>query len=102
MLMFASCATTSLAFRAGIGDLYTVRGFKNNFINGEKGMYIRNTLTYIFDKDLPILRNSSIFFGADYGLVEDMSYREGSKYEKIEKVAGLSTGYKYNIIWEAL
>ncbi len=82
--------------KISIGDLYTVRGFKNNFISGEKGMYFRNTLTYMFDKNLPVLRNSSIFFGADYGLAKDMSYKEGSKYEKIEKVAGLSTGYKYS------
>ncbi|MBN1467634.1 MAG: ShlB/FhaC/HecB family hemolysin secretion/activation protein [Fusobacteriaceae bacterium] len=82
--------------KMSIGDLYTVRGFKENSISGEQGIYLKNNLTYRMKSKKPILKNSQIFLGMDIGLTKDLSYESDSKYDEIEKVSGVSLGYQYN------
>lgn len=78
------------------GDLYTVRGFQENSISGEQGLYLKNTLTYKIKSKKEILNNSQVFLGIDVGLTKDLSYESNSKYDEIEKISGISLGYQYN------
>ena len=48
-----------------IGDEFTVRGFKNNAVYGDKGVYLSNTVT------MTMFGGVSAFVGADVGMVTD-------------------------------
>lgn len=82
--------------KLSLGDLYSVRGFKDDSISGEQGISLSNTLTYKFKSESFIINNSSIYTGLDFGLTKDLSYEEGSEYDEIEKIGGISIGYQYS------
>jgi len=66
-----------------MGGFDSVRGFKENTIKGDKGLYIQNTLTW---------RNKSFFdpfVGLDLGLSRDR-YRKNS-----DRIAGIAVGLKF-------
>lgn len=76
--------------KTSIGDEYTVRGFKETSISGERGVYINNTLSYRFSsKKYPKLSKFIPFIGLDAGLMRDYHLRES------EKIVGMAYGIKF-------
>lgn len=74
-----------------MGDEYTVRGFKESSVSGNKGIYINNTLTYIPSGKLgPIISMFKPFIGLDGGVSRDRDL------SKDDKIAGLAMGVKFN------
>ena len=66
-----------------IGSEYTVRGFKESSVSGDKGIYINNTLTLLNE-------NFSPFIGLDFGISKDKDL------DFVDKIAGMAAGVKYN------
>ena len=66
-----------------IGSEYTVRGFKESSVSGDKGIYINNTLTLLN-------KSFSPFIGLDFGISKDKDL------DFVDKIAGIATGVKYN------
>ncbi|OPA76468.1 hemolysin secretion/activation protein, ShlB/FhaC/HecB family [Campylobacter pinnipediorum subsp. pinnipediorum] len=76
--------------KMSIGDDYTVRGFKQNSISGEKGAYISNTLTYYFSEEKhPYIHVINPFVGLDAGTLKD---KDNSSRESI---IGMAYGVKF-------
>lgn len=76
--------------KTSIGDEYTVRGFKETSISGEKGVYINNTLSYRFSsKKYPRLSKFMPFIGVDAGVMRDYHLQES------EKIIGMAYGVKF-------
>lgn len=66
-----------------MGGVDSVRGFKENTIKGDKGIYFSNTLTLERETLSP-------FIGLDFGISRDY-YMENS-----DKLAGIAAGIKFN------
>ncbi len=66
-----------------IGSEYTVRGFKESSVSGDKGIYINNTLTLLN-------KSFSPFIGLDFGISKDKDL------DFVDKIAGIAAGVKYN------
>ncbi|HPS56681.1 MAG TPA: ShlB/FhaC/HecB family hemolysin secretion/activation protein [Spirochaetota bacterium] len=83
--------------KISIGDLNTVRGFKNGSISGDRGFYIRNDFSvFDFSRFQENLRGLKLFAGYDYGyaiercgLDENSGTGEGS-------VMGWAAGLSYS------
>ncbi|MDO4691028.1 MAG: ShlB/FhaC/HecB family hemolysin secretion/activation protein [Fusobacterium sp.] len=70
--------------KLGIGDDTTVRGFKDESLQGDKGFYIRNEIGY---KGLQFLEP---YIAYDYG----RTFNNKIKYEKPATIQGVSIGLK--------
>lgn len=74
-----------------MGDEYTVRGFKESSLSGNKGVYINNTITYMgkpgANKYLAMLKP---FIGIDGGVSKDKDL------ENSDRIMGFATGIKLN------
>lgn len=66
-----------------MGGIDSVRGFKESTIKGDKGVYLRNTLSFRGKHWKP-------FIGLDYGISRDY-YRDSS-----DKILGMAAGVEYN------
>jgi len=89
MILHAQYNKTPLTLqdRFSIGGLYSVRGFDGQMsLVGQKGLYIRNTLSYNYIND------HSIYLALDGGAV----YSATSKSEGSNKLAGTGLGIKGN------
>ncbi|AKL98236.1 ShlB/FhaC/HecB family hemolysin secretion/activation protein [Endomicrobium proavitum] len=82
-----------------IGGQSSVRGFKEGSVNGEKGFYLKNDLTWtladIFQRNgiFNVLAYTSISGFADYGYVQNLAYKE--KYSLAGAGAGAAFRAKY-------
>ncbi|MGL5055291.1 MAG: ShlB/FhaC/HecB family hemolysin secretion/activation protein [Fusobacteriaceae bacterium] len=74
-----------------MGDEYTVRGFKESSVAGNKGIYINNTVTYMgkpgMNKYLAMIKP---FIGIDGGISKDKDL------ENSDRIMGFATGLKFN------
>lgn len=70
--------------KLGIGDDTTVRGFKDESLQGDKGFYIRNEIGY---KGLQFLEP---YIAYDYG----RTFNNKIEYEKVATIQGVSAGFK--------
>ncbi|WP_245552715.1 ShlB/FhaC/HecB family hemolysin secretion/activation protein [Fusobacterium russii] len=70
--------------KLGIGDDTTVRGFKDESLQGDKGFYIRNEIGY---KGLQFLEP---YIAYDYG----RTFNNKIEYEKVATIQGISVGLK--------
>ena len=89
MILHAQYNKTPLTLqdRFSIGGLYSVRGFDGQMsLVGQKGLYIRNTLSYNYIND------HSIYLALDGGAV----YSTTSKSEGSNKLTGTGLGIKGN------
>lgn len=74
-----------------MGDEYTVRGFKESSVAGNKGIYINNTITYLGTQDMNrYLAMFKPFIGLDGGISRDKDLPTS------DKIAGLALGIKFN------
>lgn len=75
-----------------MGDEFTVRGFKESSIAGNKGIYINNTLTYLgtpgMNKYLAMIKP---FVGLDGGISKDKDL------ENSDRIMGFATGLRFSI-----
>lgn len=73
-----------------MGDKYSVRGFKETSVYGNKAIYLNNTLTYF-----PKKKNKNInvypFIGLDFGVSEDKDLND------IDKISGATLGLDFSI-----
>lgn len=75
-----------------MGDEYTVRGFKESSVAGNKGIYINNTLTYLGTPNLnKFLSMIKPFVGLDGGFSKDRDLDES------DKILGFAIGARVNI-----
>lgn len=72
--------------KMSIGDDTTVRGFKENSLQGDKGIYIRNELSYTYKIFEP-------FIGYDIGRVKDV-YKDRLYNKYGSKLSGISMGLR--------
>ena len=75
-----------------MGDEYTVRGFKESSIAGNKGVYINNTITYLGTQDMnSFLSKFKPFIGLDGGISRDRDL------PTTDKIMGMALGVKFNM-----
>lgn len=83
-------------YKIGIGDEYTVRGYKGTPAWGDKGMSVSNTLTHTIPFDDCFGSGSlAVYGGVDWGRVKEVSYSHGSNIDLSGAVAGLRSNWKY-------
>ena len=74
-----------------MGDEYTVRGFKESSVAGNKGIYINNTITYLGTQDMnKYLAMFKPFIGLDGGISRDKDLPTD------DKIMGMALGVKFN------
>ncbi len=82
--------------KISIGDMNSVRGFRDSSITGDRGFYIRNDLSvFDFSSIWSCLKGLKFFTGYDYGYIiekegKDSNYGRGKGY-----ITGYSTGIVY-------
>jgi len=82
--------------KISIGDLNTVRGFKNFSISGDSGFYVRNDLAmHDFSFIWGALRGLKLFVGYDYGLVREKTGREANYGQGRAALMGCVSGFSY-------
>lgn len=75
-----------------MGDEYTVRGFKESSVAGNKGIYINNTITYLGTQDMnKYLAMFKPFIGLDGGISRDRDL------PKEDKLVGMALGVRFNM-----
>ncbi len=62
-----------------IGDYYSVRGFRENYISGDHGYYLRNKMNVNLGVFAPRLYNISIEPFFDYGAIQDKVSSDGGR-----------------------
>ena len=70
-----------------IGSFHSVRGFKEQYLSGDKGFFLRNELHYFLPLFPKGVGEPGIFFAYDLGLISSNSKEEGST-----QIGGLSLG----------
>ncbi len=83
--------------KISIGDLYSVRGFKNSSISGDRGFKIRNDLAIT---DLTFLtkymKGVRFFVAHDYGYVVERVGREANGETGEGSIMGIACGLNYS------
>lgn len=75
-----------------MGDEYTVRGFKESSVAGNKGVYLNNTLTYLGGKNTnEYLSMFKPFIGLDAGASRDRDLPNS------DKIVGMALGVRFDI-----
>lgn len=75
-----------------MGDEFTVRGFKESSVAGNKGVYMNNTITYLGTQDMnKFLAMFKPFIGLDGGVSRDRDLPTS------DKIAGMALGVKFNM-----
>ena len=73
-----------------MGDEYTVRGFKESSVAGNKGIYINNTITYLGTRDMnKYLAMFKPFIGLDGGISRDKDLPTE------DTIVGMALGVKF-------
>ncbi|MCZ6722300.1 MAG: ShlB/FhaC/HecB family hemolysin secretion/activation protein [Gammaproteobacteria bacterium] len=52
-----------------IGDLSSVRGFRDSPVSGDSGLYFRNDISWDLSSRYPVLKNMAVAAGLDFGYV---------------------------------
>ncbi|WP_373558934.1 ShlB/FhaC/HecB family hemolysin secretion/activation protein [Burkholderia sp. HI2714] len=80
--------------KLGVGDQYTVRGFKDQSAYGDTGLYVSNTISFPF---LTPIGQVTPFAGVDWGVVtnKDSTQRGGS-------IAGVAGGIRMSGRWASV
>jgi hemolysin activation/secretion protein len=79
-----------------IGDLYSVRGFKNYSASGDNGYCVRNEISVNdFSRFWRYLRGVKIFAGYDYGFVIHKTGKDANNGQGKANLSGISTGLSY-------
>lgn len=74
-----------------MGDEYTVRGFKESSVSGNKGVYINNTLTYTGTEGInKYLARFKPFIGIDVGVSKDRDLINS------DRIVGMALGLSFN------
>lgn len=74
-----------------LGDEYTVRGFKESSVTGQKGFYINNTLNFYLSRNkYPLLSKFQPFIGLDIGASRDRDL------ENSDRLMGTAIGVRYS------
>jgi hemolysin activation/secretion protein len=85
--------------KINIGDSATVRGFKEDSIQGDKGFYLKNEIIFK-NPQSPIfkglLSKSDLFFGIDTGYVRETAGVEANYGEGKGGLTGWAFGLRYN------
>ena len=75
-----------------MGDEFTVRGFKESSVAGNKGVYMNNTITYLGTQNMnKFLAMFKPFIGLDGGVSRDRDLPTS------DKIAGMALGVKFNM-----
>lgn len=75
-----------------MGDEYTVRGFKESSVAGNKGVYINNTLTYMGTENMnKYLAAFKPFIGLDAGVSRDRDLPTS------DKIVGMALGFRFDM-----
>ena len=75
-----------------MGDEYTVRGFKESSVAGNKGIYMNNTLSYMWSEDMNrFVKMFTPFIGFDMGVSRDMDLPTS------DFIMGMAIGLKFYI-----
>jgi hemolysin activation/secretion protein len=79
-----------------IGDLYTVRGFKNSSTAGDRGYLVRNELSVNdFSRFWKYLKGLKLFAGYDYGYVINKIGKEANNGTGEATLTGIASGLNY-------
>ncbi len=74
-----------------MGDEFTIRGFKESSVSGNKGVYINNTLTYMGSEGMNrFLAMFKPFIGFDAGVSRDLDLVNS------DRLVGMAVGLKFN------
>ncbi len=74
-----------------MGDEYTVRGFKESSVAGNKGIYMNNTITYLGSQDMnKYLAMFKPFIGFDAGMSKDRDLPE------TDRIMGMAVGVRFS------
>lgn len=74
-----------------MGDEYTVRGFKESSVAGNKGIYMNNTFTYLGKQNMnKYLAMFKPFIGFDAGMSKDKDL------PKTDRIMGMALGVKFS------
>lgn len=74
-----------------MGDEYTVRGFKESSVAGNKGIYVNNTFTYLGKQNMnKYLAMFKPFIGFDAGMSKDRDLPE------TDRIMGMALGVKFS------
>lgn len=71
-----------------MGDEFTVRGFKESSVAGNKGIYVSNTVTYQGSEGSKVFSIIKPFIGLDGGISKDMDL------PRSDKIAGFAIGFR--------
>lgn len=82
--------------KISIGDFYSVRGFKDNSVSGDRGFYLRNELSvFDFSRIWSKFRGLKIFLGYDQGYITEKTGREANNGRGRAYLSGYSSGLNY-------
>ena len=82
--------------KISIGDLNTVRGFKNFSVSGDSGFFVRSDLAiHDFSFIWRALRGLKLFIGCDYGFVMEKTGREANFGQGRAALTGCAAGFNY-------
>ncbi|NLV69085.1 MAG: ShlB/FhaC/HecB family hemolysin secretion/activation protein, partial [Spirochaetes bacterium] len=83
--------------KISIGDMNTVRGFKNGSISGDRGFYIRNDLSvFDFSRLQENLRGLKLFIAYDYGYAIERCGLDENTRTGEGSVMGWAAGLSYS------
>lgn len=84
------------SYKMGIGDEYTVRGYKGTPSWGDRGVFFAQTLSHTLSLDSPFGPASIKFSGGlDWGRVEDVDYAGGFAQSLVGVSAGVRASLRY-------
>jgi hemolysin activation/secretion protein len=82
--------------KIAVGDLNTVRGFKEDSVSGDRGFYVKNDLAmHDFSFIWKGLGGLKIFAGYDYGLIREKAGREANYGRGRASIMGCAAGISY-------
>lgn len=93
----------SSANQFSMGDEYTVRGFKESSVSGNKGIYINNTLTYKWNRGVNrYIEMFKPFIGIDAGISRDRDLQQediivGAAIGIQFSIGGLNGSFTYSV-----
>lgn len=86
------------SYKMGIGDEYTVRGYRGTSAWGDTGILLSSTLEHTLSlPEIPLLGigNLNLYTGLDWGSVSDVSYSNGPITTLSGAAVGVRSSWKY-------
>lgn len=80
-----------------LGDINSVRGFRNSPVSGDSGTFIKNDISWTSDKG--VMKGLSAIFGFDAGYVQAKNNNISNSGETNAILMGLALSLSQNIAW---